>query len=245
MRALEVLQMPSRMLILAIFRVCKPGGGRSVFSGRPIVAHVGPETARFGPAVAGSKYRNRCVIGMDLRSCQHMLANRLGQRSRKLAGSAHPAGQCRAIQIDAFAGVDLRLAIKWLVVTVLGDQYVSQKTGATQAALNRPRRSRRLNNTFAACTCERRPHMTNHLPPTNEYRSAQNRLKQVEAGQAVEDATREPMDRMRASARTGRRAPLTLRMAPPSTGRRGLTIFLDIRSASRADCIIPLASRFR
>ena len=41
-RALEVLQMASRMIALAIFRVCEPDGGSSVFSCWPIVAHIGP-----------------------------------------------------------------------------------------------------------------------------------------------------------------------------------------------------------
>jgi hypothetical protein len=107
------------------------------------------------------------------------------------------------------------------------------------------KRSGRHDPMFAGCTCELRPQGTNHLPPTDEDRSALDRLKQVEAGQAVEDVAREQRDRMRASAKTGRRAQLTPRMAPPSTGQRVSIIFLDIRSADRSDFIILLASWFR
>ena len=49
------------------------------------------------------------------------------------------------------------------MVGILGNQYVSQKAGTRQTTLNRPRRSRRFDNTFATCAGELRPHMTNDL----------------------------------------------------------------------------------
>ena len=62
--ALEVFEMLARMFALAIGRVREPDGRRSVFTGGPFVAHIGPQAACLGLAVAGSKHRNGRVIGV-------------------------------------------------------------------------------------------------------------------------------------------------------------------------------------
>ena len=78
----EVLQMLLRMLAFAILRVREPDSGRGIFTGRPVVTHVGPETSSLGLATARRKHRHRCIVGVKLGSCEHMLLNRIDQRSQ-------------------------------------------------------------------------------------------------------------------------------------------------------------------
>jgi len=80
-RALEVLQVLPGMLALAIFRVGEPDGGRGVFAGRPVVAHIGPESARLRLAIARREHRDRSVVGVELGSSEHMLLKRGKQGS--------------------------------------------------------------------------------------------------------------------------------------------------------------------
>ena len=90
--ALEVLQMLPRMFAFAIFRIREPDRGRGLLTRGPIVTHIGPEPAGLGLAIAGRKHRHRCIVGVELRSCQHMLliASTKGA-SNSLAPPTHPA----------------------------------------------------------------------------------------------------------------------------------------------------------
>jgi len=72
--AFEVLQMLPGMLALAIRRVGEPNGWSGVFTGRSFIAHISPEAASPGLSVTRSEYRNRRIIGMNLRRRQDMLA---------------------------------------------------------------------------------------------------------------------------------------------------------------------------
>src|SRR5271170_7620402 len=62
--ALEVLQMLSWMLALAILRVCEPNRWRSVFAGRPVIANISPEPAGLGLATTRCKHRHRRIVGV-------------------------------------------------------------------------------------------------------------------------------------------------------------------------------------
>src|ERR1700692_2634517 len=59
-----ILQMPSRMFALAVFRVSEPHGWSSGITCRTIIAYVGPQSAGLGLAVAGSKHWNRRIVGV-------------------------------------------------------------------------------------------------------------------------------------------------------------------------------------
>ncbi len=48
-----------------------------------------------------------------------MIAHCNDEWSEQLAGCADPSGQRRAVDIDAFAGIDLRLQIEWQVISIL------------------------------------------------------------------------------------------------------------------------------
>ena len=67
-------------------------------------------------------------------------------RPQMAGGAADPVGQRRAIEIDALAGVDLGLAIERQVVGIFGDQDLGDRRLGRQAALDQPRRRRRLHD---------------------------------------------------------------------------------------------------
>jgi hypothetical protein len=48
----------------------------------------------------------------------HVSTDRFDQRSQQLAGGADPSGQRRAIEIDSFAGLDLRLSIERKMICI-------------------------------------------------------------------------------------------------------------------------------
>ena len=79
--ALEVLQMLPRMLTLAILRVREPDSRRSISTRGPVIAHISPQPAGLGLAAARRKHRHRRIVGVELGSGQHMLRNRIDQRS--------------------------------------------------------------------------------------------------------------------------------------------------------------------
>src|ERR1700733_6179364 len=92
-----------------------------------------------------------------------MLLNRIHQRAEQIAGAADPAGQRRAGDIHALAGVNLRLPVQWQVIAELGNDDVGQKCWSGKTAFNRPRWRRRFDDAVAALAAELRPHMTNDL----------------------------------------------------------------------------------
>jgi hypothetical protein len=61
-----------------------------------------------------------------------------------------PVGKRRAIEMDALAGVDLRLAIERQVVGILGDEDVGDGRHGGPAALDQPCRRRRLDDNALA-----------------------------------------------------------------------------------------------
>src|SRR5437764_13155484 len=62
----KVLQMLLRMFALAVGRVGKPDRRRSRVSRGSVVAHVHPQSAGLGRALAGREHRYRNVIAMQL-----------------------------------------------------------------------------------------------------------------------------------------------------------------------------------
>jgi hypothetical protein len=118
--------MPARMFSLAVFGISKPHGRGGGLCRGPIIAHIGPEAAGLGPAVAGCKYRNWRVVAVDLRSSQDMLPDLIDQRRDQFTRCADPAGKCRAIEIDTLACENLGLPVKRLVVCELGHQDMCQ-----------------------------------------------------------------------------------------------------------------------
>ena len=57
-------------------------------------------------------------------------------------------------QIDSFPSEDLRLPVKRLVICKLGYQHMCEQIRGGQTTLDRPRRSRRLDNAITIVACE-------------------------------------------------------------------------------------------
>ena len=100
---------------------------------------------------------------MQLGCRQNVITNGGNQQSEQLAGCADPAGQRRAIQIDAFAGADVGLPVERLMIGVVRHQHMSQQSGSGEPAINGPRRCRRLHDPVTGIAAQLRTHMAQHL----------------------------------------------------------------------------------
>ena len=110
------LKVLARMFSLAVWREAEPHGGCSCIAGWPVIADISPEPPGLGLAVARRKHWHRRIVGVQLAGGHDMVANRFNQRSQQFAGCAHPSGECRAIQVDAFASIYLRLPVERLMI---------------------------------------------------------------------------------------------------------------------------------
>ena len=88
-----------------------------------------------------------------------MLADRLGEGGEQEFRLANPIGQRRAVEFDAFAGVDDGLAMQWHVVAVFGDHNMGDQAWPRPPALDRQRRHRRLHDGLAGAAAQLRPDM--------------------------------------------------------------------------------------
>ena len=89
-------------------------------------------------------HRHRGVVGVHPFRRHHVRTDRLDQRTHQRRGLSHPTSQCRPVQIEAVAGIDLGLAIQRQVVAVFRHQHMRQQTRPGQAALDRQAWGRRL-----------------------------------------------------------------------------------------------------
>lgn len=103
------------------------------------------------------------VVGVQLARRHDVISNGIDQRGKQLAGCANPSGQRRAVEVHAFAGIDLRLPIKRQAVGVLRHQYMREQTWPGKSAINRPRRRWSLHDPVAGVTTQLRSHMADHL----------------------------------------------------------------------------------
>ena len=66
---------------------------------------------------------------MELVGAEHMAADSLDQWLEQGARPTDPVGERGAVEIDAFAGVDLALPIQRQVIGILGNQHVGEQPG--------------------------------------------------------------------------------------------------------------------
>lgn len=85
------------------------------------------------------------------------------QRLQERGRTADHACQGRALELDAFACIDLALAVQGNVICVLAYQHMTQQARPGQAAGNRPPGRWRLNNGLALGACVLWTHMADHL----------------------------------------------------------------------------------
>ena len=74
----------------------------------------------------------------------------LMDRSQMERGPSDPIGESRAVEAKALALINLRLAIERRVIGVFGDEHVGDRRLGRQAALDQPRRHRRLDDDVLA-----------------------------------------------------------------------------------------------
>jgi hypothetical protein len=155
--------MLARVLALAVGRVGEPDGGCGRIARWPVVADISPEPSGLGPAVAWREHRDRRVVGVQLARGHDMIANSFNQRSQKFAGCARPSGKGRAIHVDAFASIDLRLPVERLMIGILRYQYMCEQTRHREAAVDGARRRRSLHDAIAGIAAQLRPNMADDL----------------------------------------------------------------------------------
>lgn len=68
------------------------------------------------------------------------------ERSQQPGGPANPVSQGRTVKVDTLTGIDLRLPVKWQVVSVFRDQDLGDRCLGRHAALDQPRRCCRLHD---------------------------------------------------------------------------------------------------
>jgi len=97
-----------------------------------------------------------------------MAANGIDQRREQRRRLADPVGQSGALKIDAFPGIDLRLAVKRQMIRILRDQDMGQKTRPRPPVLDRQHRSGNLQDTVTMTTGKLRSHCADDLEPRRD-----------------------------------------------------------------------------
>ena len=157
--------MVARPLALAVGAVAverrrRPGPGPG--SG---VDGVDPEARDPGPAEPGRQHVDRRVVGVQHRARHDVGADQLGQRCQPPGGMADPIGQGDAVDVDALARQDRRLAIERQAVAVLRDHDVGDQARTGPALLDRQVGCRRLEDPLAAPAGVLRPDVADDLVP--------------------------------------------------------------------------------
>ena len=65
-----------------------------------------------------------------------MLEQPLVNRAQMPGGTPDPVGECRAVEINSLALVDLRLSVEWQVIGIFGDQNLGDGRFGRNAALD-------------------------------------------------------------------------------------------------------------
>src|SRR5680860_1626503 len=135
--ALVIVKMTDWMLALSINRELVPCAWWCLTIPRPFIANISPDPSSFCAIVAGCQHLYRRIISKQCLTLPDMFTNRISQRFQQGRGFTHPVSHGRAIQINAFALVNLGLAIKRQMISILRDQHMGQETRTGTAPLNR------------------------------------------------------------------------------------------------------------
>jgi hypothetical protein len=139
------------MFTAAIGRVVEESRRPSLAKG-PIIANVDPEPASGGLPLG--QHRHGRVIPMQTFGAEHVLADQLVQGRQHRGRRADQIGEGRQIEVNAFSGVALALAVERLVLPILLEEDHRQQAGADPAARNDMEGCRRLADPLAVPAAE-------------------------------------------------------------------------------------------
>lgn len=151
------------MLALAIRRIGEPCGRRRSRAGAPVVAHVDPQACCLGLAIPRRKHRHGRVVRMDLAGLKHVALQRVDKGAHQGPARTNPARHRGTVKLDAVTRVDGGLAVQWLMVGELGNEYVRQQAWSGAAAFDGAARRWRLHDVIAAGACLLAAYMPNYL----------------------------------------------------------------------------------
>src|SRR6202142_775358 len=98
-------------LALPIRGVAEEHGRRLGARGRPVIAHVGPQSSLLRRAASRTEYRDRRVIPVQLLRREDVASERTDQRLEQGGGAADPAGKRGTFDLETLSGVDLALPL--------------------------------------------------------------------------------------------------------------------------------------
>jgi hypothetical protein len=143
------------------------------------------------------------AFGREDVSPQHLV-----ERHQRCRCRAHPVGQGRHIEFDAFPRIHGALAVERNMQAVLGEQDMGEQLWPGAPARDRMRRRRRLRDRLAGPAGELLAHVLDHLP------LARNELQHL--GHVLADLAQ----RLAAAARTSRRRRIDDALARQMVGER-------------------------
>ena len=146
---LEVRQMRSWPLSSAVWREQINRRRRLRSTPTALLSGIDPETSGLRPPASWIEHWHRRVVGEQMVRGEHVLAQAFVQCLEPPAGAANPSGKCRAREIDAMTGKDLRLPIERRMIAIFADQHLGEQRRRCQAAGDYPLRSRRLHHSLA------------------------------------------------------------------------------------------------
>jgi len=101
---------------------------------------------------------------MDALGRKDMGPDRLDQRHQRCRTGPHPVGERRDVEIDAFARVDVALAMERQMQAILGKQQMGEQPWPPTPTRDRVRGRRRLRDLLARPARELLAHVLDHLP---------------------------------------------------------------------------------
>ena len=124
--------------------------GRIAAAPGTVVAGQCPQPAGLGLAAARIEHRRPRLVHEQLRGLFQVPGQPVGNGPQMERRLADPAGQRRAVQIEARTRVDLRLSVERRMIGVFRHEHMRDGAFGRQPALNQPGRCRRLDDALLA-----------------------------------------------------------------------------------------------
>jgi hypothetical protein len=115
-----------RMRAFAVGGVEEQSGRRPRAGERPLVAHIGPQSAGLGLAGARREDRHRGVVDVQSVAGEDVGGEDVDQRLQHRRCGSDPTGQGRGLQAHSVTGEDLGLTIERQMIIILRHDDMSQ-----------------------------------------------------------------------------------------------------------------------